>query len=102
MKRLKVEKILARGSDRAASFHSFYEKRTALACEVMTTYSRCARLVTEPSMPGRVSLSLCGVGRDTVGGLQGESLERDVLTVHMIRETPFSRAQTAKCVVKEF
>ena len=46
--------------------------------------------------------SLRGVGRDAMGGFQGELREGDVHTVHMIRETQLSRAQTAKYVVKEF
>ena len=51
-------------------------------------------------------MSLCGVGRDAMGGFQGQSREDDVQcalhTVRRIRETTFGRSQTTKYVVNEF
>ena len=52
-------------------------------------------------MHEKVSVSLCGVGRDAMGGFQGKSREGDVHTVRRIRETSFNRAQTPKYVVDE-
>ena len=53
-------------------------------------------------MHEKVSVCLCGVERDAMGGFQGDSREGDVHTIHRIREKQLSRAQTARCVVKEF